>query len=58
VGDVVSIGTKGLFDDDHKLMDYMKVDHDLVHGLDVAIDVKIEGITTSEKAELNQELFR
>ncbi|GGD13057.1 trigger factor [Flavobacterium orientale] len=57
VGDVVSIGTKGLFDDDHKLMDYLKVDHDLVHGLDVAIDVKIEGITTSEKAELNQELF-
>jgi trigger factor len=57
VGDVVSIGTKGLFDDDHKLMDYMKVDHDLVHGLDVDVDVKIEGITTSEKAELNQELF-
>lgn len=57
VGDVVSIGTKGLFDDDHKLMDYMKVDHDLVHGLDVDVDVKIEGITTSEKADLNQELF-
>jgi trigger factor len=57
VGDVVSIGTKGLFDDDHKLMDYMKVDHDLVHGLDVDVDVKIEGVTTSEKAELNQELF-
>jgi trigger factor len=56
-GDVVSIGTKGLFDDDHKLMDYMKVDHDLVHGLDVDVDVKIEGVTTSEKAELNQELF-
>ncbi|PKP18231.1 MAG: trigger factor [Bacteroidetes bacterium HGW-Bacteroidetes-23] len=57
VGDVVEIGTKGLFDDDHKLMDYLKVDHDLVHGLDIEVSAKIEGITTSEKAELNQELF-
>ena len=57
VGDVVEISTKGLFDDDHKLMDYLKVDHDLVHGLDIEVSAKIEGITTSEKAELNQELF-
>lgn len=57
VGDVVEVNTKGLFDDDHKLMDYLKVDHDLVHGLDIQVAVKIEGITTSEKAELNQELF-
>ncbi len=57
VGDVVEVGTKGLFDDDHKLMDYLKVDHDLVHGLDIEVTAKIEGITTSEKAELNQELF-
>lgn len=57
VGDVVEVSTKGLFDDDHKLMDYLKVDHDVVHGLDVEVAVKIEGITTSEKAELNQELF-
>ncbi|MEZ4839382.1 trigger factor [Flavobacterium sp.] len=57
VGDVVEISTKGLFDDDHKLMDYLKVDHDLVHGLDIEVLAKIEGITTSEKAELNQELF-
>lgn len=57
VGDVVSLQTKGLFDDDHKLMDYLKVSHDDVHGLDVAVDFKIEEITTSELAELNQELF-
>ncbi len=57
VGDVVEVSTKGLFDDDHKLMDFLKVDHDVVHGLDVEVAVKIEGITTSEKAELNQELF-
>lgn len=57
VGDVISIGTKGLFDDDHKLMDYLKVGHDDVHGLDVEVNFTIEEINTSEKAELNQELF-
>lgn len=57
VGDVVTLGTKGLFDDDHKLMDYMGVGHDDVHGLDINVDFKIEEITTSELAELNQELF-
>ena len=57
VGDVVAIGTKGLFDDDHKLMDYLKVGHDDVHGLDITVDFTIEEINSSEKAELNQELF-
>lgn len=57
VGDVVTIGTKGLFDDDHKLMDYMKVGHDDVHGLDVEVNFTIEEINTHEKTELNQELF-
>jgi trigger factor len=57
VGDVLEVFTKGLFDDDHKLMDYLKVEHDLVHGLDVTVSVSIDGVTTSEKAELNQELF-
>lgn len=57
VGDVVAIATKGLFEDDHKLMDYMGVGHDDVHGLDITVDFKIEEVTTSEPAELNQELF-
>ncbi len=57
VGDVVTLNTKGLFDDDHKLMDYLKVDHDNVHGLDVDVDFKIEEINATELAELNQELF-
>ena len=57
VGDVVTIGTKGLFDDDHKLMDYLKVGHDEVHGLDINVDFTIEEINAVEKAELNQELF-
>ena len=57
IGDVVTIGTKGLFDDDHKLMDYLKVGHDDVHGLDINVDFTIEEINAVEKAELNQELF-
>ncbi|MBY8963701.1 trigger factor [Flavobacterium sp. D11R37] len=57
VGDVVTVSTKGLFDDDHKLMDYLKVSHDEVHGLDIEVNFTIEEITTTEKAELNQELF-
>lgn len=58
VGDVVTLSTKGLFDDDHKLMDYLKVSHDEVHGLDINVDFKIEEITTTEPAELNEELFK
>ena len=57
VGDVVTVNTKGLFEDDHQLMDYLKVSHDDVHGLDVDVDFTIEAINTAELAELNQELF-
>ena len=57
VGDVVSLSTKGLFNDDHQLMEYLKVDHDEVHGLDIDVDFTIEEISATEPAELNQELF-
>ncbi|NGY36234.1 trigger factor [Flavobacterium sp. XN-5] len=57
VGDVVTVNTKGLFEDDHQLMDVMKVAHDDVHGLDVDVNFTIEAINTAELAELNQELF-
>ena len=57
VGDVVTVNTKGLFQDDHQLMDYLKVGHDNVHDLAIDVDFTIEAITVSEPAELNQELF-
>jgi trigger factor len=57
VGDVVTLKTKGLFEDDHMLMDYLKVSHDDVHGLDVDVSFTIEGINGTNLAELNQELF-
>ena len=56
-GDVVTVNTKGLFEDDHQLMDYLKVSHDDVHGLDVDVNFTIENINETEPAELNQELF-
>lgn len=57
VGDVVTVNTQGLFEDDHQLMDFLKVSHDVVHTLAVDVDFTIEAITVSEPAELNQELF-
>lgn len=57
VGDVVTVNTKGLFDDDHQLMDVLKVSHDDVHGLAIDVDFTIESINGTELAELNQELF-
>ena len=57
VGDVVELKTKGLFDDDHKLMGALGVGHDEVHGLDIPVTFTIEEINVTELAELNQELF-
>jgi trigger factor len=56
-GDVVTVNTKGLFEDAHQLMDVMKVGHDDVHTLAVDVDFTIEAINGAELAELNQELF-
>jgi trigger factor len=57
VGDVVSLNTKGLFENDHQLMDYLKVGHDAVHSLEIEVDFTIEAIKKAELAALNQELF-
>ena len=57
VGDVVTLKTKGLFNDDHQLMDYLKVAHDDVHGLDIEVNFTIDAIQSIEKAEINDELF-
>ncbi|HBK84068.1 MAG TPA: trigger factor, partial [Flavobacterium sp.] len=56
-GDVVTLRTKNLFDDAHKLMNYLKVPHDVVHDLDVEVSFTIEEINSVELAPLNQELF-
>ena len=56
-GDIVTVNTKGLFEDDLQLMNFLKVTHDDVHGLEVDVDFTIENINETEPAELNQELF-
>ena len=57
VGDVVTMNTKGLFHDAHKLMDYLNVPHDDVHDLEVDVTFTIDEVVAHEPAELNQELF-
>lgn len=57
VGDVISLRTKGLFNDDHDLMTFLKVAHDDAHGLDVEVTFKITEINGRELADLDQELF-
>jgi trigger factor len=57
VGDVVTLKTKGLFDDDHKLMDVLAIGHDDVHGLDVEVTFTIDEVVGHEPANLDQELF-
>jgi trigger factor len=57
LGDVVTLKTKGLFNDDHKLMDVLAIGHDDVHGLDIEVTFTIDEVVASEPAELNQELF-
>lgn len=57
VGTVVTLNTKGLFNDDHDLMHFLKVPHDDAHGLDVDVTVTINEANTRELADLDQELF-
>lgn len=57
VGDVVTLKTKGLFNDDHKLMDVLNIGHDDVHGLDVEVTFTIDEVVGYEPATLDQELF-
>jgi len=57
VGDVVELATKGLFDDDHKLMGALGIDHDAIHGLDINVTLTIEEVNFTELGEVNQELF-
>lgn len=56
-GDTITVHTKGLFEDDRKLIDILKVSHELVDTIDVEVQFTIERITLTEPAELTKELF-
>ncbi len=57
VGDTISLKTKGLFEDDHQLIEFLKIDHDKGHDLDIEVDFTVSEINKQELAELNQEFF-
>jgi len=57
VGDVITLKTKGLFNDDHDLMNFLKVAHDDAHGLEIEVNFTITEINDRELADLDQELF-
>ena len=57
VGDVIKLNTKGLFDDDHKLMGALGLSHDEIHDIEIPVTFTIEEINITELAEINQELF-
>lgn len=57
VGDVVTLETNDLFEDDHRLQHLLNVSHDDVHGLAIQIEATIEEITKTDLADLDQELF-
>ena len=57
VGDVIKLKTKGLFNDDHDLMTFLKVSHDDAHDLNVEVDFEVSEINSRELADLDQELF-
>lgn len=56
-GDVISLQTKGLYDDEHELMHALKLGHDDVHGLDIEVTFTISEINKRELADLDQDLF-
>jgi trigger factor len=57
VGDVITLKTKGLYEDDHELMHALKVEHDKAHGLNIEVNFEISEINQRELADLDQELF-
>jgi len=57
VGDVIVLKTKGMFADDHDLMNVLKVSHEDAHGLDIEVNFTISEINTRESADLDQDLF-
>lgn len=57
IGDVFTLKTKGLFNNEHDLMNALKVSHDDAHNLNIEVTFTITEINTRELADLDQELF-
>ncbi|WP_088324112.1 trigger factor [Polaribacter tangerinus] len=57
VGDVLTLETKKLFEDENKLQHLLGVSEEDVKGLDIKVTFTIEEITKTDPADLDQELF-
>lgn len=57
VGDVITLKTKGLFNDDNDVMTFLKMSDDDAKGLDIEVNFEISEINKRELADLDQELF-
>ena len=57
VGDVITLKTKGLYNDDHELMHVLKLGHDDIHGLDIEVAFTVSEINERELADLDQGIF-
>ncbi|UAB84760.1 trigger factor [Zunongwangia sp. SCSIO 43204] len=57
VGDTIKLKTKSLFEDDHDLIQHLKIEHDKAHDLDIEVEFTISEINKRELADLDQELF-
>ena len=57
VGETLTLKTKGLFNENIDLMNFLKVSSEDAEGLDIEVSFKINEANTRELAELNQELF-
>ncbi|AVR45352.1 trigger factor [Christiangramia fulva] len=57
VGDTIKLNTKGLFEDDHALINHLDIEHDRAHDLDIEVEFTISEINERELADLDQELF-
>ncbi|SHG11983.1 trigger factor [Salegentibacter echinorum] len=57
VGDVLTLKTKNLFEDDHDLIQHLGIEHDKAHDLDIEVEFKVKEVNHTELADLNQELF-
>ena len=57
VGDVITLKTKGLFNEDHMLSSALGINKQKAESLDAEVTFTISEINKREAAELNQELF-
>ncbi len=57
IGDAITLKTKGLFNDDHDLINALKISHDDAHDLDIEVTFTVTEINKQELADLDQELF-